>query len=169
MGEGGLVSDTWGVKATEADRGFASFYGSNFETILAATRAFTTDPDLARDSAQEAFARALHHWRRISDQPWAVGWVIKTAINHCRRQAKRRPSVEQPASVIDSGLGERLDLVAALRRLPARRRMAVVLFYIGDHSIADTAQVMGLSEGAVRAHLTLARQDLRRYLEGADD
>lgn len=165
-----LVREALNVTTDELNAAFESFYSSSFRTVLAATTAFTSDPETAREATQEAFARALTHWRRIGDQQWATGWVITTAINHSRRIARRshRPLPQENSSVETSPSG-RIELVEALRSLPVRRRTAVVLFYIGDHSVADVAHVMGLSEGAVRAHLTLARKDLRTHLKEHDD
>lgn len=165
-----LIREARDVTADEVAATFESFYSSSFRTVLAATTAFTSDPETAREATQEAFARALTHWRRIGPQPWATGWVVTTAINHSRRIARNsRHPVTQGQATSGTSLSGRVELVEALRRLPVRRRTAVVLFYIGDHSVAEVAHVMGLSEGAVRAHLTLARKDLRTYLKEHDD
>ena len=59
----------------------------------------------------------------------------------------------------------RLDVVAALGRLPFRQRQAVVLFYWNDLPTAAIAELMEISESAVRAHLTHARGALRKTLE----
>lgn len=59
----------------------------------------------------------------------------------------------------------RLDVVAALGGLPFRQRQAVVLFYWSDLPTAAIAELMEISESAVRAHLTHARNALRKTLE----
>ena len=58
-----------------------------------------------------------------------------------------------------------LALKAALNRLPLKQRTAVVLFYFHDLSVAQVAQTMGISEGAVNQHLHRAREALRMRLE----
>ena len=56
-------------------------------------------------------------------------------------------------------------LAAALRTLPTKQRLATVLYYVDDLSIAEVASAMGISLGAVSQHLNRARTTLREYLE----
>jgi RNA polymerase sigma-70 factor (ECF subfamily) len=145
---------------------FVSFYEANYPTVGRAATAFCGDREVGGDASQESFARAYARWGRLSRKPWAAAWVTTTALNICKRALKHqhvplddRAQPHQPA--VDA---ERVDVLRALRRLPARRRMAAVLFYIGDFSISDVAAAMGISEGAVKAHLVLARRELREEM-----
>ena len=52
----------------------------------------------------------------------------------------------------------------AVHRLPRRQRQAVALHYVGQLSMAEIADVMGCSEGAVKSHLHRARDHLRGSL-----
>ena len=52
---------------------------------------------------------------------------------------------------MDERLGERGDLVVALRKLPRRQREVVVLRYLADFSEADVAVALGCSVGAVKS------------------
>ena len=54
---------------------------------------------------------------------------------------------------------------AALRRLPARQREAFTLRVLEELDVADTARVMGCSEGSVKTHLSRARVALQTQLE----
>ncbi len=148
---------------------FELFYKSEFLSVLNAVRAFSGDTDLALDATQEAFSRAFARWRRLQERPWARGWVITTAMNVCRRSGRlgqrrgkhgraNNPATQEPGV-------ERLDLLAALRTLPPRQKQATVLFYVADLPLEGVADLMGLSEGAVKAHLSKARQALRLRLE----
>ena len=77
-----------------------------------------------------------------------------------------RPAGEDEPSP-DNGIspGERLDLRAALGKLPLQQRVAVVLFYLDDRPVAQVAKVMGISEGTANRHLFRAREALRGYLQ----
>jgi RNA polymerase sigma factor (sigma-70 family) len=57
------------------------------------------------------------------------------------------------------------ELLAAVRMLPPRQREALVLRYYLDLPEAETAQVMGVSTGAVKSHTARALAALRRELE----
>jgi RNA polymerase sigma-70 factor (ECF subfamily) len=58
---------------------------------------------------------------------------------------------------------ERID--AALRKLPARQREAFTLRVLEELDVADTARIMGCSEGSVKTHLSRAREALQKQLE----
>jgi RNA polymerase sigma factor (sigma-70 family) len=57
------------------------------------------------------------------------------------------------------------QLVQALRALPARQREAFTLRVLEQLDGATTAAAMGCSEGAVKTHLSRARQALQQHLE----
>jgi RNA polymerase sigma-70 factor (sigma-E family) len=130
----------------------------------------------AEDVAQEALARASLRWARLEDRP--EGWVTRVASNLAidRYRRRRRPMGPMigPVGVVDPYLGERSDLVAALRRLPRRQREAVVLRYLADLSEAQVALDMGCSVGAVKSHGARGLASLRRHMsespgKGGDD
>ena len=53
---------------------------------------------------------------------------------------------------------------AAIMALPARQREAFLLRYWEEHDVAQTAAVMGCSEGSVKTHCSRAIQALSRTL-----
>ena len=53
----------------------------------------------------------------------------------------------------------------AMRTLPTRQREAFTLRVLEELDVADTARVMGCSEGSVKTHLSRAREALQRQLE----
>ena len=57
------------------------------------------------------------------------------------------------------------EISSALRKLPARQREAFTLRVLEELDVADTARVMGCSEGSVKTHLSRAREALQKQLE----
>jgi DNA-directed RNA polymerase specialized sigma24 family protein len=116
--------------------------------------------------AQETLASTLVRWSRLKDRP--EGWVTRVAsnlaIDRYRRRRRPVPAMTGPVGLVDPFLGERGDLVVALRRLPRRQREAVVLRYLGDLSEAQVALEMGCSIGAVKSHGARGLHALRRQL-----
>lgn len=62
---------------------------------------------------------------------------------------------DDPAAVLDRGQTMKL-IEEALRRLPSRQREAFVLRYWQDMDVAETASIMGCSEGSVKTHCSRA-------------
>ena len=133
----------------------------------------TLDRETAADAAQEAFLQLHLHWDRVSAYEDPVGWAYRVAINRCRdyrRHLTRFARLwENHASEMTPGQDvswypER-EFVEALKELPQRRREAAALHYIAGFSEKETAQAMGLSEGAIKSHLFRARETLQAKLK----
>lgn len=153
--------------------------GTNFDTFyrdhrarLVATlsAAERCGADAATDAVDEAFVRALAHWRRVERMEAPAGWVFTVARNQLRR-TRSRQSVEHAllarshADAIDSGTLPSWELWDAVAQLPDRERLAVALRYLGDLTEKDVAAVMGVAPGTVAATLSSARSRLARLLE----
>ena len=136
---------------------------------LAARLAVGADRD---DIVQEALARA---WSKRSQYdasrgtPWA--WLLAITADQARKAVRRMhagPSlIDAPDAVPVSrpDLDARMDVDHAIMALSERQRLAVDCYYFADLSIADTAAVMGCSEGTVKSTLADARSRLRTLLE----
>ena len=149
--------------------GFERWYRTEHPRLVAALTLVGGDAELAKDSADEAMARAWERWDRVAMMESAGGWSYRVGVNVLRRR-QRRASVERRifgrhrAVGVPAAVEEVWEVVA---ELPTRQRTAVVLRYGADLSEADVAEAMGVSRGTVAATLRDARRNLRRLL--ADD
>ncbi|HXW38441.1 MAG TPA: sigma-70 family RNA polymerase sigma factor, partial [Acidimicrobiales bacterium] len=84
-----------------------------------------------------------------------------------REEERRRASPDRPDGT--DAVGERDELVAALRRLPPPQVQVVVLRFLEDLSEAETARQLGLPVGTVKSRTARALDALRRQLEGSAD
>jgi DNA-directed RNA polymerase specialized sigma24 family protein len=122
------------------------------------------DEDVAADATDEAFARALTDWKRVAAMTAPDAWVCRVAVNVMKRRLRRRylerRLLGRPGSV---GVGEpdvHPELWRAVRALPERQRLAILLRYVADLQEADIAMVMGVTRGTVSASLAAARSRL---------
>lgn len=148
----------------DTTRGFENFVRTEYPAVYRAVFLATGRPQVAEDATQEAFERAFVRWRRLSKQDWAGGWVMTTALNAAKRALRKRPATTDNRRHASPPSTASLDLSAALKLLPRRQQQAMLLFYIGDLSLAAVANVMGVSEGTIKAHLAQARASLREAL-----
>jgi len=126
----------------------------------------------ARDLAQETLARAFERWRTVSrmDRPgaWCRKVVVNLALSFRRRHARApRLPFERDAVWPDEPMDD--DLVAALRALGDQQRAVVVLRYLCDLSISETAQLLGKRESTVRSIASQATDRLRNALTSTGD
>lgn len=149
---------------------FDGWYRAIHPRVIGVVFVACGDPDLAADATDEAFARALLRWPAVQEMQSPTGWVCRVALNVMRRRLRRRMlearllAARRPVpAVVEPQV--HTELWAAVRRLPERRRLAILLRYVGDLTESDVAEVMGISRGAVSAALSAARADLARMLE----
>jgi RNA polymerase sigma-70 factor (ECF subfamily) len=124
--------------------------------------------EAAADAVQEAFVKAHLHWRRVQRYEDPVGWIRRVAINKLRdenrRQGRKERAVERLQTEVRSESFEwsdGTDVGTLLAELPRQQRLAMALFYVEGLSVAEVADTLKLSEGAVRFHLHQGRNRLR--------
>lgn len=123
-------------------------------------------PADADDVVQDALTVAWRRWSTYdaakgTPGPWLLAVVRDRARSYRRRHLRVLPSPENGATY-DAPAD--VDLERAIARLSERQRLAVVLHYLLDLNIADTAVVMGCAPGTVKATLNQARGRLRDQL-----
>jgi RNA polymerase sigma-70 factor, ECF subfamily len=152
------------VRAREAGSGadlgalFAAHAPAMYRTILAYTGG---RGDVAEEAVGEAFSRAAVYVAELRDP---VAWLYRVAFNVANDELRRerrhggsvRDAVQQPP--------ELSDVFEALRRLPARERAVMTLFYVVDLPVREVAARLGVASATVRVHLTRGRRHLAALL-----
>ncbi len=131
------------------------------------------DRETAADAVQEAFVCLVRGWDRLATYEDPAGWVRRVALNqihqHQRsiwKQARLLLKIEQQPTVPEEVWSLDPELWEQLRALPPKQRAAVALYYVGDLTAREVAEVMHVSEGTVDQHLHRALRTLRETLEG---
>ena len=140
--------------------------------------------DDALDAVQDAMMKMLAYRDRAPSEWSPLFWsILRNRIVDLQRRGLFRLRWLVPGSSNDEG--EPLDwaddspdpsrnndsreawtrISAALRKLPARQREAFTLRVLEELDVADTARVMGCSEGSVKTHLSRAREAMQKQLE----
>lgn len=148
---------------------FEELFRDQYPSVLRETMFVLGDRDLAKEVANEAFARLYARWSRVSryDKPgaWVRRVAIRLAVRGHGRQGRETTEVERGHEG-DHGLT--LDVRGAVRQLAPQQRAAVMLHYFDDLPLAEVARVLGCREGTVKAHLHQARSRLGNLLVAYD-
>lgn len=156
--------------------GLQDLYEASYRRLVAQVVALTHDVPEAEDVVQEAFARAVGRWNKISRYDDPERWVRTVAMNLARsrwRRARRgtqllrKVAVTEPASSPPSP--DRVALVAAMRTLPAAQREAIAMHHLADLSVDEVARQLGVPTGTVKARLSRGRAALAVALDDGVD
>src|SRR5215216_2894351 len=130
----------------------------------------------ATELSQDVFVRAWEQLDRLRPDSDAGAWLWRLATNTVlnemrsdRRRLARVAPVAEPGLLERAELGtplpvRRLSLDAAMARLPERAREVFVLHDVEGFAGAEIAELLGVAEGTVRAHLHRARTLMREAL-----
>jgi RNA polymerase sigma-70 factor (ECF subfamily) len=154
------------------DERVAAVYATQIDRVVALGCLLTGNPSEAEDLAQEVFTGIVQRSRREPGflreptWPWLRLAMVRLAMRRRRQLAAevRRMMRLYQLPADEPWAGDSLDYVAAIKRLPARMRTCVVLFYQEDLSTAQVAETMGCSAKTVENQLRDARHRLATAL-----
>lgn len=136
-------------------------------TLLVGTRRGAED--LLQDALVKVFAGRQARVRDIDSLEAYVRRAVLTlfldSYRRHRRWVRVRHLLTQPdAGPPDDDVGERVDVVAALRTLTPRERACVVLRFYGDLTVPQIADELGVAQGTVKRYLSDATHALAAEL-----
>lgn len=171
------TSDPPGRTVRPAVSDWADVYRANSQRLVRLATVLVGPSDAA-DLVADAVAGAVTSpsWTGVRDPgAYLTRSVVNAAHSHHRSEGRRRDREERAVRLravpdggdaTDSGgdIARRIDVDEALEGLSAQQRAVVHLHYWEDLTIPRTAEVLGVSEGTVRAHLARAKTKLKEAL-----
>ena len=132
------------------------------------------DRAAAEDVVQDAFLGLYRRWDSLTDASNPLAYVRASVMNGCRSALRRRSRgpvglfTEPPAESAEARAmvsEEYRAVVAAIRRLPARQREALLLRYYLDMTEEEISRAMGVSRGTVKSATSRALAAIGRILK----
>jgi RNA polymerase sigma factor (sigma-70 family) len=133
--------------------------------------------EAAEDVVQDAFVALHQNWRSLRDPTTAEAYLRSAVLNRSRSWVRRqvtqravRPLMlvrtdqqsAEDTTVLRDEVG---SLVRLLRTLARRQREVLACRYVLELSIGETARLLQISEGAVKAHAHRGLQALQQRIE----
>ncbi|GAB3074079.1 SigE family RNA polymerase sigma factor [Nocardioides zeae] len=159
---------------TEAS--FEEFIAASQPRLTALARSISRETAAADDLVQGVMEQMWIVWQKdrpVNPHSYARTALVRRHISSQRRAHRRRevlgmdPTDVPAPSSFDAATSDRWMLVDALRRLPPRQREVVVLRYFEDLTIEEVADLLGISQGAVKRHAHRGVARLRTILAPA--
>jgi RNA polymerase sigma-70 factor (ECF subfamily) len=170
---------------------YAELCRRHSKQILGTVLRITRDVADAEDTLQEALLKAYVHIGRFEGRSAFSSWLTRIAVNSALmllRKKRFQPvySFESGPDADDFKLTEPMEtsynpeesciqnaledkLVDAIRYLPPTLQVVMQIRYRKDASIAEIAQMLDISESAVKSRLRRARSQIRRHLDENQD
>lgn len=136
------------------------------QLYLTAKTILSDDRDCA-DAISETIVKAFSKFHTIKNAKYAKTWLIRILINEAYailRKSRRLIFLEDVSGEFDartSAPRDYAELYEAVDALKPELKLPVVLYYIEDFSIRETAEILEISEGAVQKRLVRARKKLK--------
>lgn len=154
---------------------FRAFVTARTERWRRAAYLLCHDWHTADDLVSITIARLFRNWRRVTsaDNPDAYAQRTLTTVwlDEQRRPWRRERSAQ---SLPESGwtppdrITDRAELIGWLAQLGPRQRAVVVLRFYFDHSVEETARLLGISEGTVKSQSARGIDALRALAAGSN-
>jgi RNA polymerase sigma-70 factor (sigma-E family) len=165
------------VQAEGPSVDFEEYVAGNRRSLLRLAAVLCADARLADDVVADALGRAFEKWDRIRVLESPHAYVRKMVLNEYlgwRRRARRTAVRADLADLVDTvpdhadATADHDQLVAEVKRLPAKQRAALVLRYFEGLDYAEIADLLGSGENAVRSNVSRALVQLRIQLTTDD-
>lgn len=167
--------------AAGCQQAYGRIVGACQNTVTAIALAITRDVAASEDIAQEAFLRAWQQLARLHNHASFLPWLRQITRNLARdwlRTQRHRPLSGEAAEVAigvaaDPGpspadhlqrVEEELAAEELISALPEESRETLLLYYREGQSSQQVAQLLGLSDAAVRKRLSRARAAVRAQM-----
>jgi RNA polymerase sigma-70 factor (ECF subfamily) len=164
---------------------FGELCERHMKQVSCVTRRIVRNREDAEDAAQECFLNAFVHLKDFDGRSQFATWLTRIAINAAlmklrKNRGAREVPIDEPNPSSEPvpqrefryhapdpeescSLRERKRIVkSAIAGLRPGARNVVELIHLQEHSIRETAQILGISIGAVKARIFHAKIALHR-------
>lgn len=137
------------------------------------------DPDEAQELAQDVFVKAYRALPELPAKANVCAWLYRIATNTAYDALRRRRLIawlpffpnNEPALMVEgfeARVVEHLTVHQALGQLPVKYRAPLILYTCQGFSVSEVAEILGISQAAVKTRLFRAREMFRQaYQESA--
>ncbi len=133
----------------------------------------TGDFELSKDLAQDTFVQAYKSILKTDSELSLRAWLYRIAENNARQHFRRKKlisflpfsSPEKEENMADSRAAETeqsLAIAEALKKIQPKQRSCLVLHFVEGFRYREIAEILGISEEAVRKRVTRGSLEFRK-------
>lgn len=163
-------------------KAFEELYAATNQRVYFLCLHFLKNEHDAKDAVQDTYLSAYKHIRQLSEPSKFPAWVERIAVNVCKQMARKKTPEPLEDEILFETLAADDELVlpeqyiidAEKRRvllemmqntLSDLQYRTVILYYFGNFTAPEIADMMDCTEGAVKNRLTTARAKIRKAID----
>ncbi len=145
--------------------------------VFAVVRSVLGNRDEVEDTAQNVFIKIYRGLPRFQGRSKLSSWIYQIARNEALNAASRRRPEVVPVEELELADPDAADpeeeyrdrrlrelLEQYLAQLDEPQRIALDLYYMGDRSYNEIADIMNIPVGTVKTHIHRGKIELRRMM-----
>lgn len=120
-----------------------------------------------KDAISETIVRAYEKLHTLQYETYAKTWLMRILMNECYQLLRKRKTyvaLEDCEAEAVQSKDDYSELYQALKKLPEKLRVAVVLYYIEGYKVKEIAAILHSTQTAVKKRLARGREALKQYL-----
>jgi RNA polymerase sigma-70 factor (ECF subfamily) len=150
---------------------FEDLFVEEYPRVVRTVFLVVQDEGRAEEVTQDAFVQLLRHWSKVRDYDRPGAWVRRVALRLAVRTVRREQRLAALTRRLRPERVEELpvfpispETMSAIRSLPVKERAVVVLHYLEDRPVDQTADLLECTPSAVKMRLSRARHHLSDLL-----
>ena len=126
------------------------------------------NPQDVQDVLQEVMLKVLQKMPEFHDSEHEKAWLLRVKINLCKDMLRfrfRHQYIQIDELEIEAVETDDRRLLQEIIQLPPRWRIVLLLHYVEGYSLKEIANILSVSENAVKKRMQRAKKALRAKLE----
>ena len=126
------------------------------------------NPQDVQDVLQEVMLKVLQKMPEFHDSEHEKAWLLRVTINLCKDMLRfrfRHQYIQIDELEIEAVDTDDRQLLQEIIQLPSSWRIVLILHYVEGYSLREIADILSVSENAVKKRMQRAKKALRAKLE----
>ena len=126
------------------------------------------NPQDVQDVLQEVMLKVLQKMPEFHDSEHEKAWLLRVTINLCKDMLRfrfRHHYIQIDELEIEAVDTDDRQLLQEIIHLPPRWRIVLLLHYVEGYSLKEIADILSVSENAVKKRMQRAKAGLKKKLQ----
>ena len=126
------------------------------------------NPQDVQDVLQEVMLKVLQKMPEFHDSEHEKAWLLRVTINLCKDMLRfrfRHQYIQIDELEIEAADTDDRELLQEILQLPSSWRIVLILHYVEGYSLREIADILSVSENAVKKRMQRAKAGLKKKLQ----